>query len=143
MKFAEKKIHENARSRNHKNFFWKLCNAFISIFSNPKIIHDKIILHFVSPSNILLVLLQRDFVESLNARKINFVIFIFLRIWGSHWNFHFFEAFSDGIQFVHGDLILIHINEAIDISNFAWNTIRNAFVTIWKKFIKNVRFGIL
>ena len=102
-------------------------------FSNPKIIHDKIILDFMSPSNVLLVLLQRDFVESLNARKINFVIFIFLRIWGSHWNFHFFEAFSDGIQFVHGDLILIHINEAIDISNFAWNTIWNAFVTIWKK----------
>ena len=108
-------------------------HIFIQIFWR-KIIHEwqknKWRLHFMSPSNILLVFLQRNIVESFNLCKINDVI-IFFGIRWFHRDLHFFEPFSNGIQFIFGDLFLIHINEAVHISNFTWNTKWNTFVATW------------
>ena len=110
-------------------------HIFIQIFWR-KIIHEwqknKWRLHFMSPSNILLVFLQRNIVESFNLCKINDVIIIIF--FGIRWfyrDLHFFEPFSNGIQFIFGDLFLIHINEAVHISNFTWNTKWNTFVATW------------
>ena len=110
-------------------------HIFIQIFWR-KIIHEwqknKWRLHFMSPSNILLVFLQRNIVESFNLCKINDVIIII--VFGIRWfhrDLHFFEPFSNGIQFIFGDLFLIHINEAVHISNFTWNTKWNTFVATW------------
>ena len=110
-------------------------HIFIQIFWR-KIIHEwqknKWRLHFMSPSNILLVFLQRNIVESFNLCKINeVIIIIFFGIRWFHRDLHFFEPFSNGIQFIFGDLFLIHINEAVHISNFTWNTKWNTFVATW------------
>ena len=98
----------------------------------------KLWLHFVSPSDILLVFLQRNIVEPFNLCKINDII-IFFRIRWFHMDVHFFEPFSNRIQFIFGDLFLIHINEAINISDFSWNTKWNAFVATWNNFQKFIK----